>query len=534
MMRIARRRAAARLLLMAMVFGALAVPLALFRAASHAAAQPARPAFVVNSTADAPDADLNDDMCATTAGTCTLRAAVQQANASDGADAIVMPGGDYTLAIAGADEQAARGDLDITDDLTISGVPTATVTIDAAQLDRIFDIYTATVMLDNLIMRNGQTNADGGTIYNRGTLIMNDSYIAGSETTTFGGGIFNAATGTVTAKNVTFESLHAGSGGAIWNAGTLHVSDSSFSDNVAQSSGGAITNDHALVITHSLLTRNRAAAGGAIYQGSGTLAVQSSTLDGNTAVYGGGVSIDPDASVEIEASTISSNTAAQGGGIFNLGMLALRNSTLSGNSASNSATDQLGGGIFNGGSTTANSVTMVNNAAPAGSAVRSSGAITFTNSIVAQSEQSAGGENCSGAVKSAGYNLDSGDTCGFNATGDLRAANPMLGELALNGASIQTHALLPGSPAIDSGTPSGCPATDARGVARPQGAGCDMGAFEREQTNTATPTTATPQPGTPTTTATVTATTTPQPGTPTTTAQPAPDRSRVLLPLITK
>jgi hypothetical protein len=199
--------------------------------------------------------------------------------------------------------------------------------------------------------------------------------------------------------------------------------------------------------------------------------------------------------------------------------------------------DQFGGGIFNGGSTTASSVTMVNNTAPNGNTVRSTGTMTFTNSIVAQNENAAGGANCSGTVTSAGYNLDSGDTCAFNATGDRRNANPMLDALGLNSATIQTHALLPGSPAIDSGALSGCPSTDERGVARPQGPRCDMGAFEFVPATTATPTIITPQPGTPTATSqSGTPAPSPLPGTivPTTATTPLPvlDRTRVLLPLI--
>jgi CSLREA domain-containing protein len=514
----------------------LAAWLALFCTVASHAAQQSR-TFLVNSTADAPDADLADHICATAAKTCTLRAAVQQANAVDGADTITMLGGTYTLSITGADEQAAKGDLDITGDLTISGVPTSTTTIDAAQIDRIFDVYTATVTLDNVIMHNGKTSANGGTIYNRGTLTMSDDYIAGSQTDAHGGGIFNAATGTVTAHNVTFESLRASNGGAIWNAGSMQVTDSSFSDNAAQSSGGAITNDQALTITHSFMKRNHAFSGGAVQQGSGTLVVQTSTFDGNAAVYGGAIAIDGNAAVHVSSSTLSNNAASQGGGIFTLGVLTLLNSTLSGNSASNTLMDQFGGGIFNGGSTTASSVTMVNNTAPNGNTVRSTGTMTFTNSIVAQNENAAGGANCSGTVTSAGYNLDSGDTCAFNATGDRRNANPMLDALGLNSATIQTHALLPGSPAIDSGALSGCPSTDERGVARPQGPRCDMGAFEFVPATTATPTIITPQPGTPTATSqSGTPAPSPLPGTivPTTATTPLPvlDRTRVLLPLI--
>jgi hypothetical protein len=77
-----------------------------------------------------------------------------------------------------------------------------------------------------------------------------------------------------------------------------------------------------------------------------------------------------------------------------------------------------------------------------------------------------------------GYDLDDGSSCRFNQVGDLQNTNPQLGPLADNGGPTQTMSPLIGSPAIDAGTDSGCPATDQRGVARPQGASCDIGAVE--------------------------------------------------------
>ena len=78
--------------------------------------------IIVNTTADAVDANPGDGVCDDGTGNCTLRAAIMEANALAGADTITVPAGTYTLAIAGTDEDAgATGDLDITDDLTIVG-----------------------------------------------------------------------------------------------------------------------------------------------------------------------------------------------------------------------------------------------------------------------------------------------------------------------------------------------------------------------------------------------------------------------------
>lgn len=86
--------------------------------------------------------------------------------------------------------------------------------------------------------------------------------------------------------------------------------------------------------------------------------------------------------------------------------------------------------------------------------------------------------NASGVINSAGHNLESTNTCGFWGTGDLINTDPLLGPLQDNGGSTHTHALIVPSLAINGGTNSGCPATDQRGISRPQGATCDIGAFE--------------------------------------------------------
>jgi hypothetical protein len=105
------------------------------------------------------------------------------------------------------------------------------------------------------------------------------------------------------------------------------------------------------------------------------------------------------------------------------------------------------------------------------------GIVTPTNTIVAANGTTT--PNCNGALDSLGYNLTDDDSCGFSATGDLIVADAMLGPLADNGGPTETHDLLPGSPAIDAGSLD-CPppATDQRGVARPQGAACDIGSVE--------------------------------------------------------
>ena len=83
-------------------------------------------------------------------------------------------------------------------------------------------------------------------------------------------------------------------------------------------------------------------------------------------------------------------------------------------------------------------------------------------------------------MTSQGHNLDSDNTCNLSSVGDLPNTDPLLGPLQDNGGPTETHALLPESPAIDAGDNAACPSTDQRGIIRPQGSACDIGAFELE------------------------------------------------------
>src|SRR5262249_22953613 len=107
------------------------------------------------------------------------------------------------------------------------------------------------------------------------------------------------------------------------------------------------------------------------------------------------------------------------------------------------------------------------------------GTMTVKSSIVAGNSVAGSPSNCSTGVTSLGNNLESGTDCGFTAPGDLQVAHPELGQLKDNGGPTAAMALALGSPAVDAGD-AGCPppATDQRGIARPQGPSCDIGAFE--------------------------------------------------------
>src|SRR6266403_2126742 len=206
--------------------------------------------FTVNDdTADAVDAAPGDGRCATAGGTCTLRAAIQEANAHTGADTIMVPAGTYLLMIPGRGEDAAAmGDLDITDDVTITGAGAHTTIVDGNGIDRIFEIVNpaSIVAISSLTIRNGDTvagaDADGGGLFNSGTLTLSNVGVAnntaagngggissvndltltncvvsGNTAAFFGGGIDNPLTATLTNVTVSGNTSGAGGGGGIGN-----------------------------------------------------------------------------------------------------------------------------------------------------------------------------------------------------------------------------------------------------------------------------------------------------------------------------
>jgi len=174
--------------------------------------------FTVDSTTDAVDANPGDGACASAAGECTLRAALQETNALPGADSITIGAGVLTLTIPGPDEDAAAtGDLDITDDVTITGTvsvaicaegsttcgsPMIETTVDGNGLDRVFDLLgPVSVEMAQLRIQGGNVTGDFAQ----------------------GGGIRNPF-GTVSLDLVEVRGNSAAGGGAIYNGGAMSLS----------------------------------------------------------------------------------------------------------------------------------------------------------------------------------------------------------------------------------------------------------------------------------------------------------------------
>jgi predicted outer membrane repeat protein len=289
----------------------------------------------------------------------------------------------------------------------------------------------------------------GTAIYNTegATLTLSDSRLTGNYAEETGAGIDNYGTASVT--RVIFDRNYGESGGGIANFGSMVVEECLFLEN-AMTGGGAVVNDGRrwegmMVIRNSSFVHNAAtlSSGGAIGN-IGTLTLENNLFYGNSALgYGGAVYNHENATLTVTNNTFSENTAAQGGGIYSIGTVSITNSTFFGNSSD---------GLVNAGE----------------------GTMQVLNTLLASNSPS----NCNGLIASAGYNMEDSATCGFTSTGDQIVSNPLIGPLADNGGPTWTHALLKGSPAINTGTNEGCPATDQRGVIRPRLGACDIGAYE--------------------------------------------------------
>jgi len=374
-----------------------------------------------------------------TDGNCSLREAILNANNNNGAfpDCFVGSGADtitFDSALSGAIITLSSA-LTISDDLTIDGSALASqITISGDNNVRVFTIDPSIfVTLDSLRIIQGKAAlGGGGGIFNHGSLTVRNSIFMDNSST----------------------DLQSGGGGAITNTnGSLTVLNSRFYLNVSVTAGGAIWSDVAMIVTDSSFYENSAGTnGGAISTGGQLLtSVNNSTFSNNGAVAGGGIS-NSGSILKVTNSTFYNNGANSfGGGIFNIGIVTFTNSTIS----DNNVILGVGGGIYN------------------------SGTLNFANTIVANSPS---GGDClvtgGGSIGTNTNNLVEDGSCSALFVGD-----PVLGYLADNGGPTQTMALLVGSPAINAGDDNVCFLApvfnlDQRGVTRPQGAHCDIGAYE--------------------------------------------------------
>jgi hypothetical protein len=353
-------------------------------------------------------------------GPGSLRDAIDQANTNPGADTI-----GFQDELAGT-ITLTSGELLITDDLAINGPGIFSIIVSGNNASRVFEISSGVTAasISGLTISNGNITTDKGAgIKNSGVMLTLTNVVLSGNT---------AASNTI--------------GGAISNITGLTITNCTLSNNSnAMGSGAGVNNQGTLTITGCTFSGNSSSIGGGL-QNSGTSTITNSTFSGNSSTSGGG-------------------------GIANAGTLNVSFTTLSGNAD----TGGHGGGIIN----------FVNST------------VNIKNSIVANSTS---GGDClnSGTFNATGVNFTTNGTCpGFTV---VTAAQLKLGPLADNGGPTQTHALLPGSVAIDAapdctdvfgnpgspkvGAPKALVTTDQRGVGRPQGSACDVGAYEFVPCNT--------------------------------------------------
>jgi hypothetical protein len=341
----------------------------------------------------------------------------------------------------------------------------------------------AVLTMDRCVVQNSFVvdYSSGGGVYNDGsggsaTLTILNSTVSGNHAYYAGGGIFNDAyndgSATLTIMNSSVsnnsagyvEFLNAGGeGGGIYNGnGELTITDSTVSNNYTVESnppvgfGGGISNYGTLTITNSTINSNGCGLAGGGISNDRTLTITGSTVTGNGAT-----------------GEHDGQPFGHGGGI--VGEVTFNNSTLSGNYANLST-----GGIEGNGTIT-NSTISGNN----GGGISVTGTLEIGNTILNAGAPGPNISNNGGTVTSHGYNVSSDDGGGYlTGPGDQINTDPMLGPLQDNGGPTLTHALLPGSPAIDTGDPNFTPPPfyDQRGprFRRVFNGGIDIGSFEAQ------------------------------------------------------
>ncbi len=473
-------------------------------------------------------------------GLCSLRKAIEAvdspgtasgdcAAAAFGANTILLAPGTYTL-------NPLNGELLVASTvtaLTIEGSGEAATTLSGDAATRVLAIaHGAPVLIDNLSIANGQAQAgaagvsgagagsaggagaNGGAILNDGNLTLTDVAITGSHAGGGGAGGAGGAghsgggggsggsggavysTGILLLSGVTIAADAAGSGGNGAGAGAGGATGGAGGAGGAGGGGGGVANASGGTATVTASTFQANAAGSAGAGGAGGKGSTTGGQGGGGARGGfGGAITDSGSGVSITNSTFASNSAGvggaggaggpgaakggagAGGGLGGSGgalaalpsaPVTLSSVTLAGNSAAAGGAGGSGGAGKSGGAGGASGATN------SGGGLYDTGShLTLADTLLASN---ADGNCAAPSLTNAGHNLSFGDSSCPSA---FLNGDPQLGPLQSNGGPTATIGLGTGSAAIGQNpSGAGCPATDQRGVPRPSGGACDIGAYQ--------------------------------------------------------
>ncbi len=324
-----------------------------------------------------------------------------------------------------------------------------------------------TLTLTNMSFTDNSAKYGGGMAINFYTKpTLEDITFSGNTAIEGGGGIYIRDNAKPTLTDITFSDNTAeNSGGGMYcfAESSPTLTNVSFSNNRAYNMGGGVYSEQcSSTLTDVSFVQNEAISGGGMFNSANNPTLKNIAFSGNHAYFGGGI-YNAAASIPVLTNvSFSGNNAVDGAGMYNIDSSnpTLTNVVFSGNDAS-----YYGGGVYNKQSSPAINNTILWGDSAANGAEIYNYDVASIPQISTSDIQGCGG---SGAWNPA---------CGTDGGGNLDA-DPLLGALGDYGGFTQTLPLLPGSAAIDTGDDTICPESDQRGVARPQGAGCDMGAYE--------------------------------------------------------
>jgi hypothetical protein len=434
----------------------------------------------------APAVSAQDLVVTTTAdgGTGSLRAALDVANASGDADVIVLgAGAEYVLSNCAAGELISSNGA-----LTIVGNG-ATIRQSCADQRVLRNTSSDLLTVDNTTLTGGDGPTDGGAILSTaGPVAILGSTIAGNRAAGDGGGVFVDGQALRIDRSSIRDNTAFDYGGGIGVFGELQMTQSVVEGNSVTGAGAygggiyVLSGATGARVSGSIVRNNHAdgagGLGGGIYVDTGSLGIDTTTVANNTAA-GDGAGVYAYFDTTITRSTVSGNTAGgRGGGVFSYDPdLEVRDSTVVANNAVAGA-----GVLAEGFGLTMSFVTVNGNSSTGGAQIDlGGGTLRAFASVLAGA---VGGPNCAAVVPvSEGYNYEpASDSCGLRTATDVVAgASAELGTLADNGGPTQTEAPGATSPLRDaiSAEVAGCSGADQRGVTRPQGGACDIGAVEQ-------------------------------------------------------